>query len=134
MIQQISASYCKTYGILKKKNRILVMHTPDKIDNFFINSIQHTEPKAGTILFYHETKIYNTSSFDFRMITEEEIDMAISLIKTGVLEPDGISLRMILHCCLYIILYNSSYTAFNLYRNKLFLYVMEKFLLVHFHF
>lgn len=95
----------KEMGVINKENDIVTnaLGTSDEINNFFINSVQHTLPEPETISFYLEHKVHNAGNFEFRMATEEDIVKAISLIRTRAIGPDGIGLTMILHCCPYII-------------------------------
>lgn len=87
----------------EKQNISEALGTPDEINNFFINSVQDSDPNEETISFYQDHRMHNDQNFEFRMATEEEILTAISLIRSGAIGPDGIGLVMILRCCPYII-------------------------------
>lgn len=100
----------------KKRKTNIPEHLADVnlINNFFIDSIQ-----KPNLTFSHNTKTNSNTPnlFKFSTVSENEITVIISSIKTPAMGADNINIKMINLCCPYIIPYITDIINFGIENN-----------------
>lgn len=87
----------------KNKNHIPDhLKKPDQINDFFVNSLPCITPSEESIHFY-ETNRLNNKNFVFSNATDELVYKILLSINTNSTGNDGISLKMLLFCCPYLL-------------------------------
>lgn len=91
--------------IYSKTKKVVPEHlgNADTINNFFLSAAQSGVPGLETLNFYRSHKREGVTSFLFRMARIEDVEKAISSIKSEAIGCDGIGIKMLMYCCPYIL-------------------------------
>lgn len=95
----------KNINVYSQTKKVVPEHlgTPDEINNFFANVAQCGHPDLDTLNFYLNNTKNNVAEFKFRLATIEEVEEAISSIKSAAVGCDGIGLSMLRRCCPHVL-------------------------------
>lgn len=98
-------SELKGLNISKNKKSSLPpgLSDPDMVNNFFLDSIpQNNITHVNMLNYYRSNKICN-SSFNFTLVSSEDVQNVIKNLKNSMAGSDSIGINLIKLCCPYIL-------------------------------
>lgn len=92
---------------IRKKEKIIPENLNDveKLNYYYINSIPNLPVNQNIINYYQNNVKDNIGDFNFRIVSENEVQKILYSIKTNSQGSDGLNIKMLLLCCPYILPY-----------------------------